>query len=135
MNTSLGDGLSWLSQLAAYIKTKSYGLAAIRVLEYNGITFGIIEPYGYFVFNYRSEIFVLRESNVAIKFFVRDEKVVTSVSHTGQVSMAYIDTLFANPPGSSSKIEKFILWRDKYPRRHTIISLINKCLDLRIFHL
>lgn len=127
--------LSWLSDLAEYIQTKSYGLAAIRVFDYNNVTFGIIEPYGYYLFNYNSEIYLLRDHNIAIKFYVINKKVATSIVKTGQLNIGYIDLLFKYPPASTSTIEKFILVHDNNPRHHSAISLINRCLDLRIFSL
>lgn len=127
--------LSWLADLGKYIETKSYGLAAIRVLDYNGVTFGIIEPYGYYLFNYKSEIYLLRDHNIAIKFYVLNKKVATSIVKTGQLNIGYIDSLFTYPPSSSSTIEKFILEHDNNPRLHSAIELINRCLDLRIFSL
>lgn len=129
------NSLSWLDELSDYIKNKSFGLAAIRVLDYNGITFGIIEPYGYYIINYKSEIYLLRSANVSIKFRVQNEKVVASVVHTGQVNISYIDALFASPPAASSKLKKFVLYRDRNPRTYTAIKLINRCLDLRILSL
>lgn len=127
--------LAWLAALGEYIKTKSFGLSAIRVLDYNNITFGIIEPYGYYVVNYNSEIYLMRDANICIKFRIKNETVTTSIVRTGRLDVGYIDALFSNPPESSSKIEKFILTYEKTPRHHTAISLINKCLDMRILHL
>lgn len=126
---------SWLDDLGRYILEKSYGLAAVRVMDYNEATFGIIEPYGYYIVNYSSEIYLLRSSNVAIKFFVRDNIVATSITKMGQINIGFIDAIFMNPPSSSTRIEKFILFRDNYPRKYTAIQLINKCLDMRIFHM
>ena len=127
--------LSWLTELGEYIKNKSFGLAAIRVIDYNNITFGIIEPYGYYLINYQSEIYLMRDANICIKFRIKNNTVTTSIVKTGRLDIPYIDALFSNPPESSSKITKFILNRDKNPRHHTAISLINKCLEMRIFHL
>lgn len=127
--------LGWLVDIGEYIKNKSYGIAAIRVLDYNNITFGIIEPYGYYLINYNSEIYLMRDVNICIKFRVKNKTVTTSIIKTGRLNIAYIDSLFSYPPVSSSKIEKFILTRDKNPHKHTAISLINKCLDMCIFHL
>lgn len=126
--------LPWLLELAEYIKTKSFGLAAIRVLEYNNITFGIIEPYGYYLFNYKSQIYLMRDLNICIKFYVKDDTVVTAVKKT-HLTITYIDSLFTHPPDSATKIKKFILVKDDTPHYHTVIYLINKCLDMRIFHL
>lgn len=127
--------LSWLVDIADYIKNNSYGLPAVRVLEYNGITFGIVEPYGYYILNYNSSLFLLRDKNTAIKFYVLKDTVFTSIEQTGRITQTYIDFLFQNPPKSASIIEKFILFRDENPRKHTVINIINKCLDLQIFEL
>lgn len=126
---------NWLDDLNVYIKENSYGLAAIRVVEYNNATYGIIEPYGYYIINYKSEIFLMRASNVAIKFFVRNDVVVTSITYTGEITIGFVDALFLNPPSSSSKIQKFVLFHDRNPRHYSAIQLINKCLDMRILHL
>lgn len=126
----------WLADISQYIREKSYGLAAIKVMEYDGATFGIIEPYGYYVVNYQSAIYLLRDANIAIKFYVRNEVVATAIVHTSlQITAGYIDTLFAYPPASASRIEKFILFKDAMPRRYSAIQLINRCLDMQIFHL
>ncbi|WBR61482.1 hypothetical protein [Drosophila suzukii associated hytrosavirus 1] len=127
--------LTWLQEILTYIKTNSFGLPAIRVLEYDGATFGIIEPYGYYVVNYNSEIYLMRDANTSIKFYVQNDTVVTAIVHTGHVSIGYIDALFVNPPSSSSKITKFILYEDKTPRHHSAIQLINRCLDMRILQI
>lgn len=127
--------LSWLSDIEKYIRNNSFGLAAIRVLEYNGATFGIIEPYGYYLINHKSEIYLMRSARVAIKFSVVNKTVATSIVQMGALNIGYIDALFVNPPVSSSKIEKFILFNDKFPRHYTAIQLINKCLDKRIFYI
>lgn len=127
--------LHWLVELGNYIKNNSFGLASIRVLEYNNVTFGIIDPYGYYVINYNSEIYLLRDKNISIKFQVKDDKVTTAIVNTGRISIGYIDSLFMNPPVSSSKITKFVLFHNEMPRKYTAIQLINKCLDMRIFHI
>lgn len=125
---------SWLDNLSNYIQDKSFGLAAIRVMDYNMATFGIIEPYGYYLINYNGAIYLMRESNVAIKFYVRDgTKVVTAIVQTGQLTIGYIDALFQHPPPSSSQLHKFVLYSDDNPRKYSAIQLINRCLDLRIF--
>lgn len=125
----------WLAQLDEYVQNRSYGLAAIRVLDYNDITFGIIEPYGYYLMNYKSEIYLLRNKSVAIKFYVNNNSVATSIVNTGALNISYIDALFTNPPAASSRLRKFILFHDQQPRSYTAIQLINRCLDLRIFYL
>lgn len=128
--------LWWLHALGTYVREKSFGLAAIRVLECDNITFGIIEPYGYYIVNFDSEIYLMRGANVAIKFFVRDDRVATAVAQLGyKFSIGYIDAVFQSPPSNSSKISKFILFHDDMPRHHTAISLINRCLDMRILYL
>lgn len=126
---------SWLNDLSRYIRQKSYGLATIRVMEYNGITFGIIEPYGYYIINNLDQIYLFRGSNIAIKFFVQNNNVATSVVDMYHFNIGYIDALFTNPPPSSTLIENFVLFRDNFPRKYTAISLINKCIDLQIFHI
>lgn len=129
------SGLLWLEDLVQYIRSQSYGQAAIRVMDHKGITYGIIEPYGYYVINYKANIFLIREKNIAIRFFVRDERVVTSLINTNYITMEYIDALFDNPPISSSKIVKFVLFKDDYPKKYSVIHLINRCINLRIFEL
>lgn len=127
--------MSWLNDLSRYIREKSYGLAAIRVIDYNNATFGIIEPYGYYLINYNSAIYLLRSANISIKFYVANDTVATAVVQTGQLNINFIDALFTNPPSSATKIEKFILFRDNFPRKYSAIALINRCLDLQIFHI
>lgn len=127
--------LNWLSELKNFITTNSFGLASIRVLDFNNITFGIIDPYGYYLFNFDSELYLFRDSNVAIKFKVIKDSVVTSLIQTSTISIGYIDNLFNNPPQSSSKLVKFVLFYDKMPQKYTAIELINRCLDLCIFHI
>lgn len=77
----------------------------------------------------------MRDVNIAIKFYVKNATVVTSVVQTGQLSIGYIDALFSSPPESSSKICKFVLFRDDNPRKYSAIALINRCLDMQIFHI
>lgn len=127
--------LAWLRDIADYIREHSYGLAAIRVFEYNQATYGIIEPYGYYVINYKSAIYLMRSERMCIKFFVKNDVVATSIVETGSITIGYMDSLFKNPPLAATKLQKFILFHDKYPRHYTAIALINKCLDLRIFYI
>lgn len=126
--------LAWLRSLSEFLRNRSFGLAAIRVLDYGDTTYGIIDPYGYYVVNYKSEIYLLRDLNVAIKFFIKNKTVATSIVHS-LYTVGLIDSLFSNPPSSSSKITKFILFTDNQPRRYTAIQLINRCLDLRVLDL
>lgn len=126
---------NWLHDISEYIKINSYGLATIRVIDFNGITFGIIDPYGYYIMNYKSEIYLLRDHNIAFRFSAKKEEVILTIENTGLLSFNYIDTLFANPPISASKLKKFILFRDANPRKYTAIALINKCIDLQILEI
>lgn len=125
---------SWLVDMERYIRDQSYGPAAIRVMEYNGVTFGIIDPYGYYVVNRDGDVYLLRDRNVAIRFFVAKDQVSTAVVHLNE-SVGFIDALFANPPPSASQLEKFILFPNSNPKRYTAIQLINKCLDKGILSL
>lgn len=127
--------LSWLTNLRDFIANNSFGRASIRVVEYNGATFGIIDPYGYYVVNYKSEIFLMRDKNISIKFAVKEDRVTTSAVNTGKIDIGYIDALFASPPPSSSQMVKFVLFEDSMPRKYTAIQLINRCLDMCIFNI
>lgn len=129
---NMASALSWLNDIEHYIHEKSFGLAAIRVFDYNGATFGLIEPYGYYLVNYNKSIYLMRDASIAVKFSVQNETVVTAVVQTGQLTVGYIDALFVSPPASSSKLTKFILFKDDQPRKYSAITLINRCLDLRI---
>lgn len=127
--------LALLRSLVAFVRSNSFGLAAARVLEYDGARFAVIEPYGYYVINYGRVLYLLRDANVAIKFYVQNGSVVTALASTGRVSAGYVDALFAYPPASASQVAKFVLFRDSEPRHHSAISLLNRCLELGIFEL
>lgn len=127
--------LAWLRDISDFIRENSYGLAAIRVFEHNDATYGIIEPYGYYIINYRSAIYLMRSQRMSIKFFVKNDVVATAVVETGSITISYLDSLFKNPPLAATKLQKFILFRDKFPRHYTAIALINRCLDMRILYI
>lgn len=129
--------LRWLVKLGEYIKEKSFGLTAIRVFDYNDVTFGIIEPYGYYVINTKNDIYLLRDVNLAIKFYIRDGKTVTSLVDLNNTNLTfgYIDNLFLNLPATASRVQKIILYNSDMPQYYTAIDLINRCLDLRILSL
>lgn len=124
--------VQWLNDLNDYIRSNSYGLASIRVLDFNNATFGIIDPYGYYIVNVDSAIYLLRDNHTLIKFQATDGTVTTSLVNSSRLTVGYIDNLFLNPPPTTSQLVKFVLFRDKMPRRYTAIELINRCLDLRI---
>ncbi|ACD03463.1 hypothetical protein MdSGHV004 [Musca domestica salivary gland hypertrophy virus] len=127
---------SWLVDMQRYVRDNSYGPPAIRVLQLHGITYGIIDPYGYYVMNDSDSIYLLRDRNIAIKFSVRDGNVVTSIVHlVDGATMGFIDGLMTNPPSSATRIEKYVLYTSTMPQRYSVIELLNRCLDMGILGL